>query len=84
MMDRWGRLAIALPAMTIMGAALLVLPLTHGIVTLTLVAMTVSFGNGIGSGIMQILGGDAAIAEGRRRFLGSGGSSATPARRSAR
>ncbi len=69
-MDRWGRLAIALPAMTIMGAALLVLPLTHGIVALTLVAMTVSFGNGIGSGIMQTLGGDAAIAEGRRRFLG--------------
>src|SRR6185312_17089292 len=69
-MDRWGRLAIALPAMTIMGAALLVLPLTHGIMALTLVAMTVSFGNGIGSGIMQTLGGDAAIAEGRRRFLG--------------
>jgi MFS family permease len=32
--------------------------------------MTVSFGNGIGSGIMQTIGGDAAPALGRRQFLG--------------
>ena len=79
-MDRWGRLAIAIPAMGILGAGLMLLPLTHDIVTLAIVAMTVSFGNGIGSGIMQTIGGDAAPAPGRRRSgdrpghcLGGGG-----------
>jgi MFS family permease len=69
-MDRWGRLAIALPAMLIMGAAMMCLVLTHTAVELTIVAMTVSFGNGIGSGIVQTIGADAAPAVGRRRFLG--------------
>jgi MFS family permease len=69
-MDRWGRLAVALPAMIIMGAAMICLVLTRSIVELTIVAMTVAFGNGIGSGIVQTIGADAAPADGRRRFLG--------------
>jgi MFS family permease len=32
--------------------------------------MAMSFGNGIGSGIMQTIGADAAPIDGRRRFLG--------------
>jgi MFS family permease len=69
-MDRWGRLAIALPAMVIMGVAMIGLVLTHSFAELTLVAMVVSFGNGIGSGIIQTIGADAAPVDGRRRFLG--------------
>jgi MFS family permease len=69
-MDRWGRLAIALPAMVIMGAGMIGLVLTHNFAELTLVAMFVSFGNGIGSGIIQTIGADAAPVDGRRRFLG--------------
>jgi MFS family permease len=68
-MDRWGRLAVALPAMIIMGAAMICLVFTRSIVELTIVAMTVAFGNGIGSGIVQTIGADAAPADGRRRFL---------------
>ena len=69
-MDRWGRLAIALPSMVVMAIGMFILVLTHGIITLTVVAMLMSFGNGIGSGIMQTIGADAAPVEGRRPFLG--------------
>ncbi len=69
-MDRYGRLAIALPSMTILGLSMMALPLTTGAVSLTIVAMVMSFGNGIGSGIMMTLGADAAPALGRIKFLG--------------
>lgn len=69
-MDRYGRLAIALPSMTILGVAMMTLPLTSGALSLTIVAMVMSFGNGIGSGIMMTLGADAAPAVGRIKFLG--------------
>lgn len=69
-MDTYGRLAVALPAMTILGGTMALLPLTHGIVSLTIVAMAMSFGNGIGAGIMMTLGADTAPVAGRLRFLG--------------
>ncbi len=68
-MDRHGRLAVAVPSMLIMGAAMAVLPLTSGIVELTVVAMVMSFGNGIGSGIVMTLGADVAPPDNRLRFL---------------
>jgi MFS family permease len=69
-MDVRGRLAIAVPSMTVLGLSMMVLPLTGEIVTLTVVAMAMSFGNGIGAGIMMTLGADAAPEQGRLRFLG--------------
>lgn len=69
-MDVYGRLAVALPAMTILGGMMALLPLTHSLVMLTVVAMTMSFGNGIGAGIMMTLGADTAPEAGRLRFLG--------------
>jgi MFS family permease len=69
-MDTYGRLAIALPSMTILGVTMMVLPLTHGLVTLTAVAMAMSFANGIGAGIMMTLGADTAPQDNRLRFLG--------------
>lgn len=68
-MDRHGRLAVAVPSMVILGAAMAVLPLTGGIVALTAVAMVMSFGNGIGSGIVMTLGADVAPPDNRLRFL---------------
>jgi MFS family permease len=68
-MDRHGRLAVAVPSMLILGGAMAVLPLTGGIVGLTAVAMVMSFGNGIGSGIVMTLGADVAPPDNRLRFL---------------
>jgi MFS family permease len=68
-MYRHGRLAVAVPSMLILGGAMAVLPLTGGIVGLTLVAMVMSFGNGIGSGIVMTLGADVAPPDNRLRFL---------------
>ncbi|GAY07602.1 MFS transporter [Pseudonocardia sp. N23] len=68
-MDRHGRLAVAVPSMLILGGAISVLPLTSGIVGLTVVAMVMSFGNGIGSGIVMTLGADVASPDNRLRFL---------------
>jgi MFS family permease len=69
-MDSHGRLAIALPAMVVLGSSMMLLPLTGEIITLTVVAMAMGLGNGIGSGIMMTLGADAAPTLGRIRFLG--------------
>jgi MFS family permease len=68
-MDRFGRLWIALPSMTILGLGMVAIPLSRGMVTLTAVAMVMSLGNGIGSGIMMTLGVDAAPVDSRIRFL---------------
>ena len=68
-MDRFGRLAIAIPSPLILGATMMLLPLTHRPVTLTLVAMVMSVGNGIGSGIQMTIGADLAPVEGRMGFL---------------
>jgi MFS family permease len=68
-MDRFGRRAIALPSMLVLGIGTMVLPLAHGLVAFTLTAMAISFGNGVGSGIMMTLGADAAPRENRPTFL---------------
>lgn len=69
-MDQYGRLAIALPALVIIGGSIMALPLSVGTVSLTAVALSMSLGNGISSGIMMTLGADAAPRDGRVRFLG--------------
>lgn len=68
-MDRLGRLWIAIPAMTLLGAGMMALPLSHGELTLGIVAIVMSIGNGIGSGIMMTLGADAAPDHDRTTFL---------------
>ncbi|MGY1753514.1 MFS transporter [Blastococcus sp. SYSU D01042] len=68
-MDRLGRLWIAVPCMVVLGLGTLALPLTGSAATLTAVAMVMAFGNGIGSGIVMTLGADTSPAEDRRSFL---------------
>jgi MFS family permease len=68
-MDHFGRLAIVVPSMLVLGGSMLLLPLTHSLVPLTIVAMTMSFGNGLGSGIIQTIGADVSPAINRLRFL---------------
>jgi len=69
-MDRWGRRAVAVPCTLVMGLSFLAMPLTHGAVTLGVAATVMGIGNGIGSGIVNTLGADAAPAIGRPTFLG--------------
>ncbi len=68
-MDHFGRLSIAIPSMVVLGGAMTVLPLTDSALTLTIVAIVLSAGNGIGSGLMLTLGSDAAPVIGRTQFL---------------
>jgi MFS family permease len=69
-MDRAGRLWIAVPSMLVLGGAQAALPLTHSLAALTVVAMLMGFGNGIGSGILMTLGADVAPPRTRSQFLG--------------
>jgi MFS family permease len=68
-MDLYGRRWVAVPCVLIMGISFMLMPLTHGAVTLACVAMIMGFGNGIGSGIVMTLGADLSPPIGRPTFL---------------
>lgn len=68
-MDRYGRVWTAVPAVTILGVGFLVLPLTGSLAALSAVAVVMAIGNGLGSGIVMTLGADAAPDRGRPQFL---------------
>jgi MFS family permease len=69
-MDLYGRRWVAVPCAAVLGISFVVMPLTHAAVTLTLVAMVMGFGNGIGSGIVMTLSADVSPEIGRPTFLG--------------
>ena len=69
-MDRFGRMWVALPSMVILAAGMALLPLAHSFGTLTAVAVLLGFGNGIGAGLVMTLGADAAPPDARVQFLG--------------
>ncbi|MEE6288655.1 MFS transporter [Georgenia sp. MJ173] len=69
-MDQFGRLWIGIPATITMGLALLVLPLTTTVASVSVVAALLGLGNGMSSGILMTLGADAAPESGRSQFLG--------------
>ena len=69
-MDRWGRKAVAIPCLVLMSIGLAVMPLTHGALTLALVAMLLGAGNGLSSGVVMTLGADFAPPATRVPFLG--------------
>ncbi|CAN5739440.1 MFS transporter [soil metagenome] len=69
-MDRFGRLWIAIPSMSTMAVAMALLPLADTVVTVSLVAGLLGLGNGMGSGIVMTLGADVAPPTQRSSFLG--------------
>jgi MFS family permease len=87
-MDRWGRLASALPSMIGLGVAHILLAVSFGlpdrVVWFITIAMFMSMANGIGSGILMTLGADLADKGnpapflGAWRFTGDAGSAAAP------
>lgn len=74
-MDRFGRLWAALPAMILMGTGFLALSLTHDLSSATMwfamFAAVLGVGNGLSSGILLTLGADVAPKSEPAAFLGS-------------
>jgi MFS family permease len=69
-MDRFGRVYVAVPSMIVLGLGFLLLPLTSGATSVGLVAALMGLGNGISSGVILTLGADAAPSQDRAQFLG--------------
>ena len=69
-MDRFGRLWVAVPSLVVLGASLALVPITHSVVTLTVVGLLMGVGNGMSSGIVMTLGADLAPPDQRPVFLG--------------
>lgn len=74
-MDRFGRLWAALPAMILMGAGFLALAFTHDLdnaaMWFAMFAAVLGVGNGLSSGILLTLGADIAPKNDPAPFLGS-------------
>jgi len=69
--DRWGRKWSAVPSMAFYALGLAALPLVTGLYSLLAVAVLLAFANGIGTGVVMIIGADLARASGRQgQFLG--------------
>lgn len=68
-MDRFGRVWVAVPFLVVLGVGMLLLPLAHGFAAVAAVSTVMGVGNGLGSGIVQTLGADAAPVAGRAQFL---------------
>jgi MFS family permease len=69
--DRLGRKWSAVPSMALYALGLALLPLVSGLYSLLAVATLLAFANGIGTGVVMILGADLARASGRQgQFLG--------------
>ncbi|TBN57232.1 MFS transporter [Glaciihabitans arcticus] len=74
-MDRWGRLASALPSMIGLGVGHFVLAFSHDLTSnvqwFVFAAMFMSVANGLGSGILMTLGADLADKTNPAPFLGA-------------
>jgi MFS family permease len=69
--DRWGRKWSAVPSMALYTLGLALLPLAAGLYSLLALATLLGFANGIGTGVVMIIGADLARASGRHgQFLG--------------
>ncbi len=69
-MDRFGRVWVAVPVAVGFALALLALPATTSLTGLAACLAVMGVANGLGSGIVMTLGADAAPAHGRAAFLG--------------
>ena len=68
-MDRFGRVYVAVPSMIVLGLGFLLLPLTSVATTVGLVAALMGLGNGISAGVVLTLGADASPSQDRAQFL---------------
>ncbi|MFB8007680.1 MFS transporter [Nocardia sp. NPDC056000] len=69
LMDRFGRRFIAVPSLAILAIGYLIVPLADSIAVLTVAAIVMGIGNGIGNGVIMTIGADVAPAATRAEFL---------------
>lgn len=68
-MDKWGRRAAAVPTMFLLGLTMFVLPLTTDAWGILWIGLAMSIANGLGSGLIMVLGADLAPPDARGEFL---------------
>jgi MFS family permease len=71
LMDRRGRRWAAVPAMTLLGLAHVLLPMTGDLSGLVLAGLLMGVGNGLSAGLVMTVGADVSPAVGRAQFLGA-------------
>ena len=69
-MDRFGRRWVAVPAMTVLGVSLILLPLAGDATWLMVAGIVMGIGNGMSAGLVMTLGADLAPPGQRPVFLG--------------
>ncbi len=70
LMDRYGRRAVAVPCLALLGAGFLAVSLSAHPLAFAAAALLLGIGNGFGSGIVMTLGADYSPANARPQFLG--------------
>ena len=70
-MDRFGRVAVAVPSMLVLALGHALLPFTSTAWTVAAVGLVMGVGNGMGAGMVMTLGADASPPGGRAVFLGA-------------
>ncbi|MCC0766151.1 MFS transporter [Micrococcus luteus] len=70
LMDRFGRRAVAVPCLTLLGAGFLAITLTREPTAFAVAAVLLGIGNGFGAGIVMTLGADHSPPNARAPFLG--------------
>lgn len=69
LMDRYGRRAVAVPTLVIMGICFGMLPLAQDILGMLVFAVALGLGNGLSSGVVMTIGSDVSPEIGRMHFL---------------
>lgn len=68
-MDKWGRRAAAVPTMFLLGLTMFALPLTSDAWGILWIGLAMSVANGLGSGLIMVIGADLAPPDARGEFL---------------
>lgn len=71
LVDRWGRKWSAVPSMLLFALGLGLLPYAQSYYSLLAAVLLLGLANGLGTGVVMVIGSDLAVASGRRgQFLG--------------
>jgi MFS family permease len=69
-MDRWGRKFVVVPALALLAASLILMPVSRSLEFFVFVGVLSGIGNGLGSGVVMTLGADLAPRDRAGEFIG--------------